>query len=385
MKRLRRLRWLIVALPVLCLAALGLSALSNLGLPTRSPVVERLSDLDKARLLEVEHLRGALGDDVWPGWGQADIPIIVHNEEYAFLVGYPDPPDGWLKMPQRTPYGGPWEPAPGDTLEGAPYYRQRLAGGRTPQSFTVLVGERWVATLLTRDYAEVSFYAEMRDALPPGVREVPPYRLAWQLIMGETDNYLVALEHEAFHAFQGARAPERLAAAENANALESRYPWDDRANEDAWGREAALLVQAVRAPSDDEARALARQYLAARDERTARLDADLVDYERQREWLEGLAKYAELAIGQAALDTPGYAPVPALAADPAFQHYRNRKTWWAGQIDEVQRTAGRPGETRFYYSGMAQALLLDRLSPGWKARAFEPGAMLEDLLREAVR
>jgi hypothetical protein len=33
---------------------------------------------------------------------------------------------------------------------------------------------------------------------------------------------------------------------------------------------------------------------------------------------------------------------------------------------------------------MAQAVLLDRLYPGWKDKAFQPGVMLEDLLREAV-
>ena len=57
---------------------------------------------------------------------------------------------------------------------------------------------------------------------------------------------------------------------------------------------------------------------------------------------------------------------------------------WSAQINEVTRTAGRKGETRFYYSGMAQAVLLDRLLPGWKERAFEPDFMLEDLLRETV-
>ena len=38
------------------------SALSNLGLPTRSTVVDRLSDPEKARLTEVFHLRKALGE-----------------------------------------------------------------------------------------------------------------------------------------------------------------------------------------------------------------------------------------------------------------------------------------------------------------------------------
>ena len=43
------------------------------------------------------------------------------------------------------------------------------------------------------------------------------------------------------------------------------------------------------------------------------------------------------------------------------------------------------GDGRFYYSGMAQAYLLDRLLPGWKQRAFEDGIWLETLLIEALK
>jgi hypothetical protein len=47
--------------------------------------------------------------------------------------------------------------------------------------------------------------------------------------------------------------------------------------------------------------------------------------------------------------------------------------------------AGRSGETRFYYGGMARAVLLDRLLPGWKERALSDEVMLEDLLKEAIK
>jgi hypothetical protein len=47
--------------------------------------------------------------------------------------------------------------------------------------------------------------------------------------------------------------------------------------------------------------------------------------------------------------------------------------------------AGDEGDGRFYYSGMAQAFLLDQLMPGWKARAFDEGVWLDDLLAEAVQ
>ncbi len=46
---------------------------------------------------------------------------------------------------------------------------------------------------------------------------------------------------------------------------------------------------------------------------------------------------------------------------------------------------GQEGETRFYYTGFAQGVLLDRLDPDWKSQAFEPGVWLEDLLRQAVQ
>ena len=42
-------------------------------------------------------------------------------------------------------------------------------------------------------------------------------------------------------------------------------------------------------------------------------------------------------------------------------------------------------KARIRYSGMAQAVLLDRLMPGWKDRAWAEGVWLEDLLVEAVR
>jgi len=45
---------------------------------------------------------------------------------------------------------------------------------------------------------------------------------------------------------------------------------------------------------------------------------------------------------------------------------------------------GHSDEKRFYYSGMAQAFLLDRLSPGWKQQILSPGVFQEDLLRRAV-
>jgi hypothetical protein len=372
---------------LLCVAIVGISTLSNLNLPTHSQVTDHLSDMEKARLAEVIHLRQTLGERVWPGWGLLDIPIIVYNEEYAFLVGYPNPPSGWEKMPQGELRGGPWEAVPDDTFEEQVYYRQRLANPEiTPENFTVRVGERWVATMETKEYMEVNFYAQFRKQFPSILQPIFPYRQVWGLLMGQTETYIGGLEHETFHAFQGSVVPSRLAEAENVNRWGSQYPWDNPTLGKDWQLELDLLVRAVRAQSNEETADLVRQFLALRDKRrtTAGLNHDLVNYERQREWLEGLAKYAELSIGRLAGKTPGYTALPALTADPGFNEYTTIEQYWSGQIDEVRRTAGREGEVRFYYSGMAQAVLLDRLMPDWKERIFNPEVMLEDLLRQAI-
>ena len=377
----------VIGLTFLCVAGVGISTLSNLNLPTHSQVTDHLSDLEKARLAEAIHLRQTLGDTVWPGWGLADIPIIVHNEEYAFLVGYSSPPAGWVQMPQEEPRGGPWEAVPEDTFENQVYYRQRLADPEiTPENFTVLVGERWVATMETKEYMEIHFYVQFREELPSILRPIFPCRLVWGLLMDETETYIGGLEHETFHALQGSMVPSRLAEAEAANRNENQYPWDDPTLGEDWRHELDLLVRAVRAQSNEETADLVLQFLSLRDERraTAGLNQDLVNYEHQREWLEGLATYVGLSLGRLAGTTPGYTFLPALTADPDFREYTTREQYWSGQIDEVRRTAGREGENRFYYSGMAQAALLDRLLPDWKERVFNPDVMLEDLLRLAT-
>lgn len=92
----RKRRMIIVvllALPVLCLLLLAVSWLSNLATPSEPQTADRLNDLDKARIAEAIHLRSSLGDQVWPGWGEANIPAIVYSEAYAFLLDRLAP--GW--------------------------------------------------------------------------------------------------------------------------------------------------------------------------------------------------------------------------------------------------------------------------------------------------
>ena len=347
---------------LLCVGLSLVSALSNLTLPKEPERLDRLDPLDKARLAESLHLKQTLGEAVWPGWGQADIPILLWNHDYSFLTGFDAAPEDW-------------ELVPDDDFDGSFYYRQATAD---PQNFAVPVGDHWAASMATKWETDAFMMGFFRDFLPPVLEQIFPYRL---LIMPSEVQMTGAL-HETFHVYQTLAAPERMEAAEAAHGLGNRYWEADAAMRADWQKEIALLKKAVQADSDAEARELARQFL---DQRRQRRDAhsltpDLVDYERWLEWEEGLAKYVELESWRQASLASDYEPLAGMAADADFKEYATFRQRFSQEISQMQRQATQEGEPRFYYTGLAQAMLLDRLAPGWKTQIFAEGVWLEDLL-----
>lgn len=384
-KILRIIITAVLGIVLLAAAAATVSGLVNLNRPTQSATPERLDPLEAARLSEFFHVRQALGDAAWPGWGAVDSPVIVYNEDYAFLVGLPHPADGWVKVPQNQARGGPWELMP-DAIDGRPVHRQPLAAsGANPEAFAVRVGDVWVAALPTMEWMRIGLTSQLHDSLPPVVNWVFPYSLMTGQLVNSSDHYISLLAHEAFHAYQGAVAPQRLAAAESTVGREESYPWDDAALETSWQAELDLLAAAVAAPPE-EAADYARKFLRRRDERreAAGLHAAQIDYERQREWLEGLARYVELALWREAGAADGYHPSAAIEGDPEFDGYTTYERRLSREIDQIGRMADDEGDGRFYYSGYAQAVLLDRLAPNWKEKALEPDVFLETLLAQTI-
>ena len=125
------------------------------------------------------------------------------------------------------------------------------------------------------------------------------------------------------------------------------------------------------------------------DKRTERrgnsnLSVEITQFEQKREWLEGLAKYAELTIGLKASQNENYKNIKEIESVPEFKNYKTIVNYYYQQIEEVRRSATRPDENRLYYTGMLEAVLLDRLMPDWKKMAFEEEVYLDDLLRKAV-
>lgn len=388
MKRFRKYILLAVsAAVVFCGLFVSIIAIDNRNLPQKSRTTEELSSQQKSLLFEAIHLRMSLGDAVWPGWAQADLPAIVYNEGFAFLTGYPQPPHGWQKIPSYTQHGGAWEEVPGDNFQGEIYYRQYLPDpNQNPQAFAVKVGDRWGYSTPTMEWMQVRLIDTIRNDLRPILQPVFPYRLFVGQLIGGSDHYITLLNHEAFHAYQGIAAPEKLTQAESANArLSGKYPWQDSDFQTSWEEELYLLAEMLKTSDQKVLYQQAQKFLALRSSRREKfgLSSMLIQYEQQREWVEGLARYAELEIWRLARDGV-YEPDAGMQEVDDFSQYQGFARRWERELGQFASMADDEGDGRFYYSGMAQAFVLDRLLPDWKLSAMKEGVWLDDLLASAV-
>jgi len=193
------------------------------------------------------------------------------------------------------------------------------------------------------------------------------------------ENLTIAF-HEAFHAFQrDATRPGAKWRAEPA-LLVFDYAAAPARNNALFAIEARILFDALAAKDDETAKKKAREFLAVRKLRQTELDLRLVEFETGAESNEGLAEYAGTQAVTAGMTAAGKkrAAVPFAAPDgAAFLREKYAK------LKSVTRL-GRNDRLKFYYTGSAQAFVLDRLLPGWKARVQEKATPVQDLLAEAA-
>lgn len=308
--------------------------------PLPPPDQPALSALDKTELGEVLKLKAEAGDEVWPGLAGAGIPVILFNARYEFLVGMANPP-------------APWEVVTDENFQGKPYSRR---SADNPQNFAVKVG---------------AAYAGSASALGL-MNSKSPMKLG-------PDFHVVLVLHEMFHAYQADQDAARLDRALGVYKVEKIYPFRDKDMAAAWVNEGAALAHALKAPTDDEAVRSAQAFLEIRDARrgAARLSPELADYERELEWLEGLAKYAEIRFYELAASRVDQ--TASIKFNPGLPFFLQ---WDFVRLEK--QMGSQEGDLRFYLSGMAQARLLDRLNPGWKTRTTLGKVYLEDILRAAV-
>lgn len=366
-KSLSAITIIALSLVGLILLAAGISFLTNQTLPEPSSTPDELSQQDLAYAEEALHLMSELGDQTWPGLS-GNIPLILWNEDYAFLINSQEKLSGWNKFQSAT-------------INDLPVYVQK--NDANYQAFTeILSNEQYAGSMATKTTTNVGFINLFKQDLPPIVAKIFPYRL----MLISTDQYITALVHENFHAFQAENYPDRFQDAEkayrSAEAYEKLFPEMG----ETWEVEIQHLLDAIDQKDPETQKEIIREFLITREQRRDMVDLSdaLALYEKRFEWLEGSAKYVELEIWRNGASSASYQPISKIHEDNDFDAYQGFEKRWKNELNNAKTAAKNGSETMFYYTGMLQAKLLDQLMPEWKTRISEPGTWYENLLKEAV-
>ncbi len=322
-----------------------------------------LVDLDHNKLSEKEnqmvkdvHLLLKNANDFWPGMGDMEIPIVLYNDQYEFLIGSEIPDSSWTLI---------------DSISLHPYYiSYKMA--EHPQSFGVKRNGKWAGSLATCQKMNKEMIGNIDRELPPFISKFLPYNL-----FDISDDYHVVLYiHEAFHAFQGNKNERKLTEAMNAYEYEASYPYEQEGQIFGWNEEGALLRKALEEKSVDKLKEIVYMWVEKRQERRAdgKLSAKHIDYEKQLEWLEGVAFYTEIKAYRTA----------SRMRNLGFTYTKN-PSYWDDEMNNLKNKLGlMEGDLRFYLSGMAQAVILDNLSSNWKENSMQDGIYLEDIIMETI-
>lgn len=323
-----------------------------------------------AEAAEVWALIAGRDNRLWPGWDASDTPMLFYLPgEQDVLINHPRPPAGFVT------YGGPI---------GFPGGRIVVRDGAT------IIGSDGENT--SRDIEGVRTLV-VADALSNLRQRISGMGTVQSLSFSQlaTDPYdqLGLIAHEAFHVFQDRAAPTKSAN----EMLLLHYPVLSVENNVGFAQEGAALAAALRSEGGPGFSAAVARWLAVRRHRRAALPPEASEYEDGVEFSEGLAKYVEYRLLEALEDrqpgpqmwwVQGFHGYNGLAARRAaliatmLQHMR-------GEISVNNDPFGTaPLRMRLYYSGMAIAAVLDRLSPKWKERIVQPGVSLTDLAAEAI-
>lgn len=306
----------------------------------KDTTASELSTKEIAQIAAAYDTVQSTGDDIFPGLSDSDIDVIIFNDAYEFLITDRAAESQWECLG--------WN----DSLQKYIYRRQATQS----QAFAVYTNETWVASLSTQDTLNKYVIDSMSEDLGFVAAFIPP-----QVFQTDDAYYQGLIVHEMIHVLQANACEERFQTAAAIHGLCSIYNSDTNFTEKMQS-EGEYLELALDADTREETLAYAEEFLAARLERrtTCQLTAEEIESEKNLEWLEGTARYAEY-----------------IASSDSDCLIRKN-------MDDISEKVAVQSDDRYYTLGMAEALLLDKLQYDWKSDILSSDFCFEDALSRAI-
>ena len=263
----------------------------------------------------------------------ANKDLIIYNGSYEFLLSDSVEIQGWDFISKNE--------------ELQKNIHRKIADN--PQAFAVLAGEKWVGSMSTKNHFNKFIISNIPVFFPP------------QLMSMDEDHYKATIIHEMVHAHEAKQNKERFLKLKSLHNVGEKY-YNNSVFNDLIGQEASYLEQATVSEDREIVLENAKRFIEIRNKRRkeCKMSSAEIQNEKDIEWLEGLARYAE------------------------YKASRNSNSLIAKNLGDIDQKVKVKGDDRYYTLGMAQALILDKLQKDWKNELFTGNFSMEVYLGKII-
>jgi hypothetical protein len=307
------------------------------------------NDLPPAVLLELKHLEETYrvldiaAPKIWPGWTDyREVPFHLGFENgLRVMIGHPNPPSEFQLLPNVQCAGRPV--AVDRSKVSALVLKAPLSAGGGP----IPIGQTTTGQPVT--VVDLKFTRRDTRERVPDEPDIAP-----------TENQILICIHELFHCYQRAH-------------VKGPYLGNFRFNPDlnyaVYSEiEGRALERAYGEPAAEKAIAALMEFLAARDmKRRGSMSNEQSGEESSDELREGGATYAEVRTLEV-LSAGGLKPGLTESEDPEYHGFARAAELLKRYPARLHRDAAQSADnySKAYSYGCFQALLCQRLFPGWQ-------------------